>query len=59
MSTFKKAMVVILPTNKKAGLGSIYKRIKDDEIGLIDDFDKIGNLYILFLSYLYLGRLYP
>ena len=46
MSTFKKAKVVMLPTNQKAGLGSIYKRIKDDEIGSINEFDKIGNLYI-------------
>lgn len=46
MEQFKKAKVVMLPTNEKAGLGSIYKRIKDDEIGLINDFDKIGNLYI-------------
>ena len=46
MEQFKRVKVVMLPTNEKAGLGSIYKRIKDDEIGLIDDFDKIGNLYI-------------
>ena len=46
MRTFKNAKVVMLPTNQKAGLGSIYKRIKDDEIGSINEFDKIGNLYI-------------
>ena len=46
MNTFKKAKIVMLPTNQKAGLGSIYKRIKDDEIGSINEFDKIGNLYI-------------
>lgn len=36
----------MLPTNEKAGLGSIYKRIKDDEIGNIDEFDVIGKLFI-------------
>lgn len=36
----------MLPTNEKAGLGSIYKRIKDDEIGNIDEFDRIGKLFI-------------
>lgn len=42
----KKCKVVMLPTNEKAGLGSIYKRIKDDEIGKIDEFDTIGKLFI-------------
>lgn len=43
---YKKAKLVMLPTNEKAGLGSIYKRIKDDEIGYIDEFDMIGKLFI-------------
>ena len=42
---FKDAKVVMLPTNKTAGINCIYKRI-NDEISCIDENDKIGNLYI-------------